>query len=445
MELQEFFQILWRRRAIVLLTVVATTALSALFAFTRPTEYEATATVALSPANNEGIVSGEALNAVIGTYAQTAKSSSMRRRAEKETGTTLVGKVETATQAGTGILQIIGNAESAEAATQTAASVSNAFIRSLASNKIFEAAVVNPAVIPESPSAPHPPLIIGIGVLLGLLAGGMLAYGVDRLRGRIETTADVADITSAPILGVLPREHRLSRGPSRLIWEDFEMTNMQEGIRALRTNIELLAGGRRSVIQVTSPLASEGKSTIVANLGVALAQVGIETIVVDADLRRPSQHEIFHINNDLGVTNLLTGSVDMPVRRARTPYQMLTVLPSGPILPNSTEMLHVRAAALIEKLRETGAMILIDSPPLLPISDARLLASRADGVLLTIAAGNERPSTFRSAIETLQFAGASLQGIVLNHAVDPLSSSSYDQYRRQPQPPQRDPINASLQ
>ena len=445
MELQEFFQILWRRRLVVILTVVATTVISGLFAVTRPTEYEATSTVALTPATNEGYVTPETLNALLGTYAQTAKSSSMEKKAENLTGKPIVGKVETATQAGTGILQIIGNAETANDARQTSSSVTRAFVEYLKGNKVFEVTVVDPAVTPESPVAPRPPLIIAIGILLGLIGGAMLAYGIDRFRGRIETAGEIAEITSVPIIGVIPRERKLARKSSTLVWDDVSLTGVQEGIRALRTNIELLIEGDNQILQITSPLASEGKSMVAANLGVALAEVGIETIIVDADLRRPTQHEIFNINNDLGVTNLLSGGVDVPLRRARTKYDNLTILPSGPILPNSTEMLHVRAAVLFEKLRETKAMVLVDSPPILPISDARLLASRADGVLLTIAAGNERPSTFSGAIEALQFASAQIEGIVLNRAADLLSASGYDQYRRQPRPPRDETINASVQ
>jgi capsular exopolysaccharide synthesis family protein len=439
MDLRELFKILWRRRLVLLATLVVTTAVAAAFAATRPTEYESTATVAVTPATNEAYVTPEVLNALLGTYAETAKSSSMKVAAEEQTGKPVEGKVETTTQAGTGILQITGNAESAEVARQTATAITSAFVVYLRRNEFFEAQIVDPAALPESPAQPRPPLIIAIGILLGLIGGAMLAYGIDRLRGRVETAADVGEITSIPVVGVIPRDRRLSRGPSRLIWDDLQLTGVQEGIRALRTNIELVEGNRSSVLQITSPLASEGKSLIVANLGVALAEVGIETIIVDIDLRRPTQHEIFRISNDLGVTNLLATSAPIPLRRAATPYENLTVVPSGPIRPNSTELLHVRVASLFEKLRATGAMILIDSPPLLPISDARLLASRSDRVFLTVAAGKERGTTLRSAIDSLEFTGGTLEGIIFNRAVD--SSSAYDSYRRQPREAQ---VNAPV-
>lgn len=444
MEFRELLQVLWRRRWLVALVVVATTALSAAFAFTRPTEYESVSTVALTPTpGNAGFVTPETLNALLGTYSQTAQSSLMLKRASQELGREIEGSIETATQSGTGILQIIATAESPEGAAASSNAVSKAFISYLSDSKLFEPEIVDPATVPSSAVAPRPPLIIAIGILLGLIAGVMLAYAVEQFRGRIETASDIAAITPLPIIGVLPRQRRLARSPSRLIWDDLELTPLHEAVRALRTNIELLVENRQALIQVTSALASEGKSTIVANLGVALAKVGIETLIVDADLRRPTQHEIFRLNNDRGVSSLLTGKVGGKMRRSPTEFQNLTVLPSGPLPPNSTEALHVRAASLVEELRATNALVLIDSPPLLPVSDARILSSRVDGVVLTVAAGSEKPSVLRNAIEILQFSGASILGVALNQAIDEVASAGYHrQYHAATQSAQNDPINA---
>ena len=272
----------------------------------------------------------------------------------------------------------------------------------------------------------------------------MLAYAVEQLRGKIETASDISEITPLPIIGVLPHQRNLARSSSRLIWNDLELTSLHEGIRSLRTNIEFLVENHQSLIQVTSALASEGKSMIVANLGVALAKVGIETLIVDADLRRPSQHEIFNLNNERGVSNLLTGRAGGKLRRSSTQFPNLTVMPSGPLPPNSTEALHVRVVSLVEELRNTNALVLIDTPPLLPVSDARILASRVDGVVLTVAAGSEKPGILRNAIEVLQFSGASILGIALNRAVDDVIGTGYHpQYRSEPAARQKEPINAS--
>jgi capsular exopolysaccharide synthesis family protein len=428
MEFRELLQLFWRRRWLIVLVVVATTALAAAFTLTRTDEYESVSTIALTPSTaGAGFVTPDTLDALLGTYAQTAQSELMRQEAKSETGEEVPGKVETATHAGTGILEITGVADSPAAAEATSVAISRAFVNYIGYNKLFDPEIVDPASLPTSPAGPSDALIIAIGVLLGLIAGAMLAYAVEQVRGRIERASDIAAVTALPIIGVLPRERKLSRSPSRLIWEDLNLSGLQEGIRALRTNLELLMEDGTAVVQVTSPLAGEGKSMIVANLGVALAQIGVETLIVDADLRRPSQHEIFNVSNDLGVSNLLTGGSHTKIRRAATPYENLTLLPSGPQLPNSTEMLHVRGRSLIETLRQTGAFVLVDSPPLLPVSDARILAGRADHVILTVSANKEKPSTLRSAIESLQFAGAAILGIVLNQAMEDMQG--YDYYR----------------
>jgi succinoglycan biosynthesis transport protein ExoP len=445
MEVRELVQLFWRRRWLIALVVVATTALAAIFVVARTDEYESVTTVALTPTQTAaGFVTPDTLDALLGTYSQTAQSELMVNEAELETGEEIGGKIETATHTGTGILQIIGVADSPETAKATSTAISRAFVNYVGFNNLLEPEIVDPASLPTSPSGPAPALIIAIGVLLGLLAGAMLAYAVEQFRGRIERASDVAAVTPLPIIGVLPRERRLARSPSRLIWDDLDLTSLHEAIRALRTNIELLIDDRQTVLQVTSPLAGEGKSLIVANLGVALAQIGIETLIVDADLRRPSQHEIFNVTNDRGVADLLTGGVNAKIRRAATPYPNLTLLPSGPQVSNSTETLHVRGRSLIETLRGTNAFVLIDSPPLLPVSDARILAGRADHVILTVAAGKEKPGALRGAIEALQFSGSSILGIVLNQVAEDLQGAGYEYYQPAAQrPKKKDPIDVT--
>lgn len=431
MESREVLHAIWRRRILVIAFVAATTLFAALFALSKAPKYESVSTLALTPSSEGGFITPEALDAVLGTYAQTAKSTLIKEKATRSLGEPLPGSVETGTSPGTGIMQIIGTAETGEDAALVAKTVSQAFIKYLADNKFVEPEIVDPAPVPTTPAQPHPPLIIAIGIILGLIGGALLAYFVEQFRGRIESPLDVSEQTSVPLIGVVPSHRRLSRGPARLLWNDGDLLPLQESIRALRTNFEFQVENPNAVIQVTSPLAGEGKSLIVANLGVALAQIGIETLIVDADLRQPSQHAIFNIGNDSGLSTALRGKFDSKLRRVRTDFQHLSVVPSGPVAPNSTEMLHVRAAPLFETLRNAESLVLIDSPPIIPLSDGRIIARQADGVLLTVAAGKERPSVLSTAIETLHFAGASILGIVLNRSGD-MGSRAYGQYMGQP-------------
>lgn len=434
MEFSDVLRAIWRRRLLVAIFVAVTTLFAVLFALSRAPKYESVSTLALTPSSEGGFITPEQLDAVLGTYARTAKSTLIKEEAEEDLGEPLPGSVETGTSPGTGIMQIIGTAESGEDAAVVAKNVSRAFIKYLSDNRFVQPEIVDPATAPDSPVQPRPPLIIGIGIILGLLGGALLAYFVEQLRGRIESASDVGEVTSLPLIGALPTDRRLSRGP-RLIWQDQGTAAIQEAFRALRTNLEFQVDSRKGIIQVTSPLAGEGKSVLVANLGVALAQLGIETLIVDADLRRPRQHQIFDVPNETGLSTALRGKFDSKLRRVKTDVPRLSIVPGGPVAPNSTEMLHVRSAPLFDSLRQSGAMVLIDTPPVLPVSDARIVARHADGVLLTVAAGKEKPSVLNSAIETLQLAGASISGIVLNFADDALGGS--EGYAPEPAPRSR--------
>jgi len=445
MEVRDLLVILWKRRALVLSMLVLVAGLSAVFAFSRPERYESTSTIALTPKLEEGTFVGpDTLDALLGTYAQTAKSSVTLRRAENILGRPLPGEVDTSTEAGTGILRIIAEADDPKDAAVTARAVSAAFIGSIRAGNPLEPEVVDPAVPAESPVQPRPPLIIGVGIFLGLLAGALLAFAVEQFRRRIETSEDVAEFTPAPVVGRLPRDRALAKHGPTLVWDSARLASLHEAFRALRTNIEVLTKDTGTIIQITSPLAEQGKSTTVANLGVALAQVGIETLIVDADLRRPTQHMIFGLDNSRGLSTMmaLPGSATTPLS---THYPGLSVLPSGPIPPNSTEMLHIRFRTVVEELRGGAGIVLVDSPPVLPVSDARLIATHADGVLLVVAAGTQKPVAFRSAIERIEFAGGRILGVVLNQADGDSDDEGYDYYRAYPpaDQPRQSPTLAS--
>ena len=307
MELKHVVLTAWKRRWIVLWVLVLAVGLAALFASTRPARYESTATIALTPdpKTGQGLVSSDNLSALLGTYAQTAKSTLILSRAEQLLGRMLPAEIDTSTQAGTGILRISAVSRDPNASTEAARAVAQAFQESIKSNQVLVATLVDPPSPSTTPIQPRPPLIIGVAAVLGLFAGLAGALAIEQFRRRIDTPADVAEHTHAPVIGRLPRVRTLSRGDARLIWELDGDVGLQESYRGLRTNLEFITHGERQVLQVTSPEEGQGKSTVVANLGVAFAQIGVETIIVDADLRRPRQHQIFGLDNRSGLSTML--------------------------------------------------------------------------------------------------------------------------------------------
>jgi capsular exopolysaccharide synthesis family protein len=259
---------------------------------------------------------------------------------------------------------------------------------------------------------PRPPLILLVAAMLGLFAGVLLAFALESFRRRVETAADVAEFTAAPVIGRLPRQRALARTPAHIIWAESNAVGLQESYRALRTNLEFLMQNRNRVIEVTSPDPAQGKSTVVANLAVAFGQIGVETVIVDADLRRPRQHEIFGLDNSEGLSSVMAFGGEPLLKPSG--YQNLWVLTSGPLPPDPTEMLHIRFASVIEALRSMEVLVLVDTPPILPVSDARLVAPHADDVVLVVTAGTQRPANLKSAIEKLELVDARVLGLVLN-------------------------------
>jgi capsular exopolysaccharide synthesis family protein len=167
---------------------------------------------------------------------------------------------------------------------------------------------------------------------------------------------------------------------------------------------------------ITSPNPIEGKSTTVANLGAVMAQAGNRVVIVDADLRRPSQHRVFGLENKEGLTTLLL--TDDPVLNGHlqsTPVENLRVLSTGPLPPNPSELLGSRRmGALIERLKEEADVVLFDSPPSLAVTDATVLATQTDAVLIVAQWGRTRRSFAEQTVARMRQVGGNLVGVVLN-------------------------------
>jgi capsular exopolysaccharide synthesis family protein len=417
MQFRDFLNILWRRRIAVVLVFGCCVAAAAAYAYSKPKRYESTATIAFTPNPSKGqnFLPSENLTALLSTYAEIAKSSQNRRAARALLGHPLTGTVSTSTGAGSGILAISGTDTSPRGAAETASAIARAFVHSIEDNGLLVASIVNPAVPSYTPLQPRPPLIISIAAILGLIAGVLCALALDSVRHTAADPTELTELTGLTVIGRLPRERALARAMPPLVWSSPKLDLAQEAFRALRTNVELLVEQQPSAIQITSPTAGNGKSTVVANLAVALGQIGIATTIVDADLRHPRQHEIFGLGNQVGLSTALL-LPDSDVSPQATTLSNVSVLTSGPIPSNAPEMLHVRFRTVLRSLREQAGVVLIDSPPVLPVTDARLIAHNADAVLLVVAADRTKTSAVSSAVEKLRFAQANLIGLVLNFA-----------------------------
>lgn len=287
-------------------------------------------------------------------------------------------------------------------------------------------AVFRRAEIPD-PEQPVRPRKVANTALAGVV-GAMLAVGtaflVEYLDDTIKTPDDVAQVLGVGTLGAIGQ---LKKGAEELVTVAHPLSPVSEAFRALRTNIRFSSVDEPlQTLLVTSPGPTEGKSLTVANLAVVMAQSGLKVVVVDGDLRRPRLHRLFKLHPRDGLTgSLLEGSMDGRLQPADV--EGLAVLPAGKLPPNPAELLGSRRLReLLDLLTQHVDVVVIDSPPILPVTDAAVLAQWVDGVLLVIDTGETRREVARQAVESLTRVGANLIGVVMNKV--PTRRGSYYYY-----------------
>ncbi|MCU0509088.1 MAG: polysaccharide biosynthesis tyrosine autokinase [Anaerolineae bacterium] len=277
--------------------------------------------------------------------------------------------------------------------------------------------VSEPAVAPEVPIRPR----TFTNTLLALVIGAMLAVGAaflaEYLDDTVKTADDVSRVTGLSTLGAIARLKDAGGTRQLIAWLKSKAPET-EAYRTLRTNIQFSSVDKPiKTLLVTSSSPGEGKSTTTANLAVVMAQTGQQVIVVDTDLRRPVLHKVFEVPNNAGLTTaLLAGEgVDIESHLQPTEIDHLSVLTSGPIPPNPSELLGShRMTNLVAALSQHADLVIFDSPPVLAVTDAAVLARQVDGVLLVADAGRTKEHALTSAAAELEKTGGNVLGVALN-------------------------------
>lgn len=283
------------------------------------------------------------------------------------------------------------------------------------------AQLVTSASAPTSPIKPTPIRSGVVALAVGLIFGVGLAFLFEYLDDSIKGKDDLERATPGlPAVGLIPTVPgwKERKRPVLVSMSD-PKSAVAEAYRSLRTSIQFMGLDRPlRAIQVTSASAGEGKTTTIANLAVALAQAGQKVVIVSCDLRRPRVHEFFGLTNAVGFTSVLLG--DVPVSSALQSVNGvdgLKIVASGPIPPNPSELLAGRRAVeALAALQAEADVLLIDSPPILPVTDGAVLANRVDGTLLVANAGVTTRRDLHRAHEVLRQVDARLLGTVLNGA-----------------------------
>ncbi len=286
--------------------------------------------------------------------------------------------------------------------------------------------VTEPATPNNMPVSPRTSRDTLLAVVVGMLVAAGVVFAVDMLDDTIKNPEEVRRNFNIPILGVISR-HAITEG--KPISEAEPRSPVAEAFRSLRTNINFASVDtplRR--ILITSPTPKDGKTTISSNLAVVLAQGEKKVVLIDADLRRPQIHHRFGLMNRFGLSDLFVQSIDKfadALQESNSPR--LAIITSGSLPPNPAELLtSKRMGTIMDLLMKGFDTILIDTPPILTVTDAAALAQTVDGVILVAKPGSTKKSAFKQSIETLKAVKANILGVVLNE-VNP-SSRKYGYY-----------------
>lgn len=295
-------------------------------------------------------------------------------------------------------------------------SVARGFISTvprLQSGSTLRVSIVEPALTPGAPIKPRTKLNVALGLLLGLTLGVGLALLREFLDRTVKAPRELEAAIESPVVGTIPP---FKAGKHLIPVAEQPRTAVAEAFRKLRTNFAFLGVDRASQCYViTSPSAGDGKSTVAANLAIALTQAGQRVAVIDADLRKPSIHRLFRLSQRVGTTTVLLDRAGIGDAIQHSAPDLPDVLTSGQLPPNPSELLGSRRMEeLLAELKATYEVVLVDCPPLLPVTDPMVVSRFADGVLLVVRAGVTTRDQAEAAKGACMKAGAKIFGAVLN-------------------------------
>ena len=434
MDLRDFLRVLRRRWRIVaaLLTLAVVTAVTVTALSTRVYQADAEVFVSLQDPG-----SGTTSNAYQGnlfsqervkSYAKIANSPKVTSAVVTQLGLDLTpeqlaGKITATAPTDTVLVDLIVKDPSAVRARDVANAVSQQFARVVRDLEKptgrpspVTVTVVRPADLPVAPVSPRTKVNIALGLLVGLALGIGVAVLRETLDTTVKTSEDLQKLTGSSALGVISYDGQAEKNP--LVSQVDSRTGRGEAFRTLRTNLRFvdIDNPPRTVV-VTSSVASEGKSTTACNLAITLASAGVRVILVEGDLRRPRVADYMGLDGAVGLTDVLIGRAALDVVLQPWGNSTLSVLASGPLPPNPSELLgSAQMGELLKGMQSRADIVLIDAPPLLPVTDAAVLGRECDGALVIVRYGKTTREQLTRSLGALESVGARVLGSVLNMA-----------------------------
>jgi polysaccharide biosynthesis transport protein len=429
-EPHEYLDILRRRWMSVLIIALLTLALASVVTLVMPKKYTATTRLFFAVAGNSvsDLAQGSSFaEKQMSSYAEVATSPLVlepvvQQLALPVTAVELADSLEATVPPDTVIIEIAATDPDPSQAARIADAVGAELAKAAGGlspsqkdgSEAVRATTLAVAERPTEPSSPNILRNLGLGLVLGLLLGTGIAVLRHLLDTKVRSEQDVRALTDSPILGVVAFDQKVPNHP--VILRDEPLAAPSEAVRRLRTNLQFIdVANKPKSIVISSSIPAEGKSTIAVNLAVSVADTGARVILVDADLRRPSVADYVGIEGNVGLTTVLIGRADVEDVVQPLGTTTLDLLPAGQIPPNPSELLGSPAmAGLLDRLTASYDMVLLDSPPLLPVTDAAVLSKMASGALLVVGVDRIHRPQLEESLGSLKTAGAHVFGIVVN-------------------------------
>ncbi|MDN4477446.1 polysaccharide biosynthesis tyrosine autokinase [Demequina sp. SYSU T00039] len=430
MELQDYIRVVRAHWMAILLCTVLGGALAFGWTLMQPRVYTSTGSAIITTGSSESL--GDALvgdnyaKSRVKSYLDIAKSRQVGEYAAAQLGIdaspdSLVARVAVSNPLDTAVLRVSATGpspEDARALTEAwiagmTQAVANIETGGEGGTTVVELRTLDSAGLPGAPSSPNTRMSVALGLLVGLAAGigyALIRATIDR---RLRSAEDIEREFDLPVVGTLPFDDNVARlGPVRAT-SDFAM---KEAVRALRTNLMFLdVDHPPRVIVVTSSLPGDGKSTVSYKLAEAIAESGTNVVLIDADLRRPMLAKNLGLPDGAGLTDVLVGRVKAEdVLQPYGPTDNLYVMAAGVIPPNPSELLGSGAMRTLLYSFPEDAIVLVDTPPLIPVTDAAILTARTDGAVVVARAGRTTIDVLDKALQALDKVNGRALGVILD-------------------------------
>jgi capsular exopolysaccharide synthesis family protein len=421
MDLRELLDVVWRRKVVVIVVALAVVGLAVGALRLVEPVYQSESTLVLSSTADDDFSFFFALESIVPVYANAARTRTTLDLAEQELGSDLAD-ISVETFEGTPIIEIRARSPDPEKARDSAQAVSDALLERVSRGTVglesLEVTQIDEPTASTDPVFPQTNLTLAVAAVLGLAFGVAAAFVRESLTSRVETSEALSQLTGVPVYG----EIRTAKGVDKLRSPEQLATNTRfrgllESLRDLRTNLRFAENGHRSVV-ITSPEGRHGKTTVAFGLAVTFARSGTRTVLVDGDLRRGRIAEMLKIPRAPGLMDALRGAPLESVLRG-SGMENLDVLTGGQLAEDPGEMLLMQFANVLRQLEEMYDVVVLDTTPLAPVNDARVIASFAETTVIVASAEATKRRQVREAVERLSLVSVQPTAMVLNRSKAP--------------------------